>query len=343
MLVKDLKQKMFLPKKEVLINKIVNIRGRDVHLISITSQEERNVLWVMYQVPSSLDEEIYLKRSVEYASNREQMINNLTNRTDDYSLSISEMIIQKKKIAFSSSSASHIDRVQSEEYAKLQHFIEKGIITENWDEAELGNIVIAGFVQKQEEEFPEIDLSKDLGISLKLSREFSQVLIGDPMFLEFGEAEKGKKFYFYDSIQKKNRIFYIDRVYQYDIWSEVNDFFSKEYIPDTPEEGLKGMKDEYLVGVENTCPKGMNLAMLEYETEDDIQLDFYTAEYLEERPICNSSSSGMLFKSDKKIGPNGYRSMVCMIKPVPKNFKGSIEVELFSWFVEIPEENIIVV
>jgi hypothetical protein len=31
-----------------------------------------------------------------------------------------------------------------------------------------------------------------------------------------------------------------------------------------------------------------------------------------------------------------------MIKPVPQDFKGSIEVELFSWFMEIPEENIIV-
>ena len=27
-----------------------------------------------------------------------------------------------------------------------------------------------------------------------------------------------------------------------------------------------------------------------------------------------------------------------MIKPVPKDFNGSIEVELLSWFIEIPEE-----
>lgn len=343
MLVKDLKQRMFLPEKEILINKIINIRGRDVHLISITSQEQRNVLWVMYQVNSSHDEEIYLKRSVEYTSNREKMLNNLANRTDDYSLSISEMIIQNKKMTFSSSRSAHIDRVQSEEYAKMQHFIEEGITTSNWDKVNLRDIVIAGLVQSEEEQFPEIDLSKDLEISLKLRREFNQVLIGEPMTLEFGEVEKGKKFYFYDTIQKKNRIFYIDRLYHYDIWSEVNEFFSKEYIKGTPQARLKDMKDEYLAGVENTCPKGMNLAMLEYETEDDVQLDFYTAECLEERPILSSSSSGMLFKTKEKCGPNGYRSRVCMIKPVPKDFEGSIEVELFSWFMQIPEENIIII
>jgi hypothetical protein len=342
MLVKDLKQRMFLPNKEVLINKIVNIRGRDVHLISITAQEQRNVLWVMYQVPLSLDVEVYPKMEAECTSNREQMLNNLKSSSDDYRLSISEMVIQNKKITFSSSRSSHIDRVQSEEYAKLQHFIEEGITTTNWDEVNLRDIVIAGLVQKEEEQFPEIDLSKDLEISLNLIREFNQVLVGDPMTLEFGEVEKGKKFYFYDSIQKINRTFYIDKMYHYDIWSEVNEFFSKEYIPGTPEARLKEMKDEYLIGVESTCPKGMNLAMLEYETEDGIQLDFYSTEYLEQKPILSSSSSGMLFKSDEKFGSNGFRSRICMIKPVPQDFKGSIEVELFSWFMEIPEENIIV-
>jgi hypothetical protein len=50
MLLKDLKQNMFLPKKEVFINKIAKIRGIDIQLISITSEEHRNVLWAMYQL-----------------------------------------------------------------------------------------------------------------------------------------------------------------------------------------------------------------------------------------------------------------------------------------------------
>jgi hypothetical protein len=33
---------------------------------------------------------------------------------------------------------------------------------------------------------------------------------------------------------------------------------------------------------------------------------------------------------------------VCMIKPVEKDFSGSIDVELFSWYMEIPEEIITV-
>lgn len=302
MLVRDLNQSMFLPKKEFLINKIVNIRGRDVHLISITSQEQRNVLWLMYQSPLCLNPGIYTEEWVEYTSNREQMVNGITNRSDEYRIHICEMTIQKQKMTFSSSSAAHIDRVQSKEYAKLQHFIEKGITTANWDEVDLAHIVIAGFEQEEKEEFPEIDLSRELDISLKIGKEFSQVLIGDPMTLEFGEVEKGKKFYFYDSIQKKNSTCYIDRMYHYDIWVEANDFFNREYIKGTPEEQLKQMKEEYLICLEKTCPEGMNLAMLEYETKDDVQLEFYSKEYLEQKPVTSSSLGGiMIFKAEKSL------------------------------------------
>jgi len=44
MLLRDLKQNMFLPNKEIFINKTVKIREVDVQLISLTSEEHRNVL-----------------------------------------------------------------------------------------------------------------------------------------------------------------------------------------------------------------------------------------------------------------------------------------------------------
>jgi hypothetical protein len=340
MLVKDLKQIMFLPEKEFLINKFVNIRGKDVLLISITSQEQRNVLWVMYQASVRLDEEIYSKRLEEYTSNRDQMLNRLNNSANEYRFFISEMTIQKQKMTFSSSTSSRIYNTPQEEYL-LRHFIEKGITTTYWDEVDLIDIVIAQFEQTEEEDFPQIDLSKELDISLKISDDSSQVLIGNLMTLKFAEVEKDKKFYFYDSIQNKNRTFYINTMYHYDVWAEAYDFFNQEYSPDTREYKLQQNKDEYLFTLEKTCPKGMNLAMLEYETEDEVQLNFYPVEYLEEKPIRNGSSVSILsFKSGKEFGPNGYRSRICMIKPVPKDFDGGIDVELFSWYMKIPEENI---
>lgn len=339
MLVRDLMQNMFLPKKEIFINKIVKVREIDVHLISLTMEEHKNVLWAMYQLPCHLDKGIYSEEKTEYSSNRNEMINNISKKMSSPHIHISEIMIQKQKVIFSSSTARAMSDRTCEGYIHLQHFIEKGMDTTNWNEVDLANIIMVTYEQKESEEFPAIDLSKELDITLKVSKDFNQVLINQPLTLEFGEIEKGKKLYFYDSIEKKNRIFYINKMNHYDIWEEVNRNLEDQLMQVFPKEQIMQVKEQYLIGLEKTCPEGMNLAMLEYETEDDVQLNFYSKEYLDERPAPKTSSvSTMLFKSDRELGSNGFKSRVRMIKPVEKDFNGSIDVELFSLFMEVPEE-----
>lgn len=225
-----------------------------------------------------------------------------------------------------------------EKLMQLQHFVEKGMTTTNWDEEDLENLFIATYEQKENEAFPEIHLSKELEFTIKIAKEFKPVLINQPIQLEFGEMQKGKEFYFYDSIEQKNRIFYVDKIEHYDIWEEANNHFDNDKMQALPEEQLKQMKESYLACIEQTCPKGMDLAMLEYETQDDIQLDFYSKEYLDQHPIKHATSCAMFFKSDNEFGINGYRSRVCLIKPIEKNFYGNLDVELFSMYIEKPEE-----
>lgn len=333
MLLRDLKQDMLLPDKEIFINKIVKIRERDVHLISITMEEHRNVLWVMYQLPEVID----LEERTEYTTNKDKMIDKINNIMSTQDFYIPEITIQKHKMSFSSSSARRVNNYEG--YMQIQHFIENGLSTTNWDEVDLDNISIAAYIQEESEEFPSIDLSEELDITLKVDEEFKQVLINQPMHLVYDEMEKGKKFVFYDSIEKKNCIFYIDKIENYDIWEDINHKFENELKQALPQDQIEQMKEEFMDNLEKVCPKGMNLAMLEYETEDDIQLNFYSKEFLDKKPVYNNSSAfSFLFKSDKKIGINGFKSRVCMIKPVKKDFNGSIDVELFSWYLKIPEE-----
>lgn len=150
---------------------------------------------------------------------------------------------------------------------------------------------------------------------------------------------KGNRFYFYDSLEKKNRIFYIDKISHYDIWEEVNHIFESEWVKSLSQEQIKQMKEENIAHLEEICPKGMNLAILEYEVEDDIHLNFYSKEYFDKKSVHNTSVLAIAFlTSDKEIGINGFKRQISMIKPVKKDFNGSIDVELFSWFLEIPEE-----
>jgi len=339
MILTDLKQDMFLPKEEILMDKIVKIRGIDVHLISITLEDNKSVLWAMYKLPCSIDERIDLEERKKCTSNREEMVNNISQELNCSHIYISEIMIQNQKITFSSSSASPVYYMNYKGYMQLQHFVEKGMSTTNWNEVDLKNIIIAAYEQNKSKEFPVIDLSKELDIIIKVNKEFKQVLINQPITMNFGKMEKGKKLYFYDSIEKRNRVFYINKIEHYDIWKEVNHNFENERIAALPKEQLKQMKEEYITNMEKICSKGMNLAILEYETEDDMQLNFCAKEYLDEKPVHDNSSSAMMFfKSDKKLGNNGFKNQMCMIKPIEKDFNGSIDIELFSFFMEMPEE-----
>lgn len=339
MFLRDLKKNMILPKEEIPINKIVKIKGIDVHLISITLEENRNVLWAMYQLPYYLNGVIDTDEIAEYASNRDKTMNNIRNEMNSHYVHISEMTIQKQKMTFSSSSASYMYSMCCEGYMQLQHFIERGMSTINWDDVDLAKMVIVAYVQKQSEEFPSIDISAELNITLKVDRESKQVLINQPIHLQFGEMGKGNRFYFYDSLEKKNRIFYIDKISHYDIWEEVNHIFESEWVKSLSQEQIKQMKEENIAHLEEICPKGMNLAILEYEVEDDIHLNFYSKEYFDKKSVHNTSVLAIAFlTSDKEIGINGFKRQISMIKPVKKDFNGSIDVELFSWFLEIPEE-----
>lgn len=339
MLLKDLKKNMILPKKEILINKIVKLRGKEIHIISITLEENRNVLWAIYELPYCFNEAKDKGEIPEYASNRDEMINNISQELSSYYIHISEITIQKQKMTFSSSRSSYMYGMGHEGCMQLQHFIEIGMSTANWDEVDSGEMVIVAYVQNQNEDFPSIDLSAELDITLKVDREFKQVLINQPMCIEFGEMKKGNRFCFYDSFKKRNRFFYIDKVGHYDIWEESNHIFESEWAKSLSQEQIEQMKKEHIAHLEEICPQGMNLAILEYESEDDIELNFYSKEYLDKKPVHRTSALALaFFTTDKEIGINGLKKRVSVINLIKKDFNGSIEVEVFSWFLEIPEE-----
>lgn len=347
MLIKDLKSIMLLPEKEIFINKIVKIRGNDVYLMSLTLEENRNVLWVMYEAPYYMNKEIDMEDRIEHTTNRDKMIHNIDREMYSAHIHISELVIQNQKITFSFSSASALSHTNYEGYMQLQHFIENGLDTTSLDEVDVSNLVIASYVQNENEGFPLIDLSKELHITLKIMKDFKKVLIDPPLkpiSTKFGKVQEDNKFYFYDCIENKNRTFYINEIKHYDVWEEMNKQLEGELARTLPKNQIASMKEELLKFLPIVCPKGMNLALLVYESEDNIQLDFYSKEYLDERPVYNTSSTGTIygFKPDEEFGYNGFKNRICMIKPVEKDFNGSVDVELFSWYMEIPEEIITV-
>lgn len=338
MLLETLKQHMLLPEKEILINKKVEISGLSAILVSITSQGNKNVLWVLLHQPHFLTDEPEEKR--EYFTNREVMVSSICSHYTPH-VHFPEIIIQGQKMTFSSSSAYRIPDDSYRAYMQLQHFVEKGMPIAFFDKIDLPDMMVASYEQVESEAFPEIDLSQEVDVTLKVARSSKEVLISQPLHLEFGNMEKGQKLSFYDSINEKDRFFFVDSIEHYDIWQEAEHHFSSEKMKMFSAQQIEEMKKQYFKCVEKTCPKGMDLAIIKYESEDNIQLNFYSKEFLDEKPMHNNgSSSTMFFISDKEPGINGLKSRICVIKPIPKDFRESMDIELFSWIMEIPEYSI---
>ncbi|WP_198006284.1 hypothetical protein [Alkaliphilus oremlandii] len=348
MFIKELKESMLLPQEEILINRRVYIRGIPAHIISLTKEKHRNALWVLYEGASGSSEEM----EDIYEIDGEERIGNKTNRQDIVDPMhrernarnigfISEITIQNQKLIFTSSQGYHLHDRHYEGYMQLQHFIEKGLDLEGLNEINVNNLVIQCYAQDENPEFPEIDLSKALDITLKIGSDFKRELMDPPMAsiqLRFKEYEKEHKFSFFDPVENENIEFYINKMEHYDVWEETKKRVEKEWPKIASKDEIEQIKGELFDTIEQICPKGMDLAIMEYESEKDVQLNFYTTEYLDSKPIHRSSSVGMIFSPENKLGQNGFTNRICMLKPVAKDFNEAIEIELLYWFREIPEE-----
>lgn len=329
--------------KEIIINKTVTIQGIDVKLISMSLEDDGKVLWVIYKSPNNFNIKIDNKRErAQYISNREKIISGINEERDFVNIDISEVIIQNHKMTISSSTLMPLSTLKHERYNKMLSFIENGFIPRNLDDSDSENIIIVECKLKESDGFPKVDSKKKLDITLHIRNKFRNILINQSMHMKFGEMEKDNKFYFYDSIEKRMYNFYINKIYSYDVWKEVNINLENEPRQAIPNEQVKKVKQEYINELEKICPKEMNLAMLEYETEENVKLNFYSKEYLDERAVDRNSMSAIFFKSDKEVGKNGFKSRVCMIKVVEKDFNGVIDIELLSGVIRITKEIIIV-
>ena len=95
----------------------------------------------------------------------------------------------------------------------------------------------------------------------------------------------------------------------------------------------------HIEALESICPRNKNLAVIKYETTDNVQLNFMMKDYLDSEPIRHNSATAIGFiSSSKEVGINGNKVRECVLQPIDKDFSGELEMELFSRYIEIPKE-----
>lgn len=171
---------------------------------------------------------------------------------------------------------------------------------EDWDRLQLITLRIDN-LKRLPKYSPDMPITIKHGLTAKkhlLSRAKSiTVEIGRPVSFQF-TAHDGEK------VQC-----YINNVMLIDVWEEARkEFGNAKYRERFTEEQLQEIENNYYEALKQNCPKGMYYIGIEYECSREINLQFYSKEFLESYPETHGGSAtflSMRLKPEKKTGMHG--------------------------------------
>lgn len=316
-------------KDELIINKTINIQGKEVKLLTFSEDNDCNKLWTLTISDFNEESEIVIN---EFKNNREFLIYNNLRSLDSVSVPIRNIILQGHTINIECSSINRIDFVDK---SIIKHFLDIGLLDDIPDAMESINILLTAYHQEYGGIFPYINADKPLDINIDVDIHNYEELILHKTKMKIGQYEKGTKIRYLNN-NGEEEYFFVNAITKEDMWEDAVALFNRinnnENLSDDDKIQLI---EDYKRTLENTCPKGKVMLTLEYETPDNIQLRFLTKEYLEKPVEFNESFSSFMVGPSSEKGQNGNISSYEYLIAVDENFNDEIELELFSKYVTI--------
>lgn len=171
---------------------------------------------------------------------------------------------------------------------------------EDWDKLQLVSLRIADLkrLPKYSPDMPITIKHEPAPVKHLLNRAKSVMIeIGKPCSFRFTAHDGGK-------VQCC-----INNAILIDVWEDAKKRFNDaKYRERFTQEQLQEMESHYYKALRQSCPEGMCYLGIEYECSRDINLQFYSKDFLESYPESHNGSSSflmMLFKPDRKTGVHG--------------------------------------
>lgn len=166
-----------------------------------------------------------------------------------------------------------------------------------WKNIALTEVTLAG----EFDTLPRLDLSENkLPVMGTTSPGAVLGLLELPVLLEAGK-EQTVSFVMEDGTKA---FCHINRVYLQDIWEEqerqfVDEEYRSKMLQHMSEEQFNEMKERMDAALEQICPKGKRVFVVEYECSEDVSLKFYAKEYLDTVPRPSHGSAMMVMMHTK--------------------------------------------
>lgn len=269
-------------------------------------------------------------------TNRQMQKENLCGGND---LRIREIEIGGLHFSVSSATGSCLgDSCNEEERVLLLYFLQNGVRLGELEQVPLDRLTVNCY-ELEEQEFPKVGMKPDdFNILLKLEEQHVPVAVNKKLRLQTGTYTKPRLV----KVRKEEEVkVYIHSVSFYDVWEEAKTRFEdKRYTERYSAEELERIKQQYMDFLPDLCPQGSVLPVIEYESDKDYQMQFYSQDYLQRAPENKSSAMIMMIRPDEKVGPMGYKNYACMLEAVEKGFEGELAAELFLYYRRIPAKSV---
>lgn len=182
------------------------------------------------------------------------------------------------------------------------------------------------------EEIPEIDPQAPVEFTMQKKIERRPVEL--PLTLEVGRGTE--KIPFTDQTTGQTLWMQILQTRLEDMWAQMEQVFAHHRRQGRiPAEQIDRMQAQFERDFARECPRGMLYPAVEYQCEDDSQLDFYLASYLDEPQDFSGHSFGFLTKPEQSRTPEGRKIQTAILQsPVAPDTR-TIQAELFCRLVPI--------
>jgi hypothetical protein len=192
-------------------------------------------------------------------------------------------------------------------------------------------------------DFTEIpEFNDNAKLHFTMNKDSVSYMVEQPVTLKVN-GEYPEKLWFKNKEDSEEHWAQINSVYLMDMWGDMEKNFSD---PKLLEHMTKEQIEEAKRNIEKSfievCPKGMYYPVVEYESEEDISLEFHTKEFLESKPVHHGTGSiGFIIRPDKPTGILGMKLKSAIIQEPVSVSTEIIEAELFQYHKTITPEDVI--
>nr|WP_295679973.1 hypothetical protein [uncultured Lachnoclostridium sp.] len=295
----------------VPLNFSIELEGISALCLAFTRVKDTISLWLLTKNEEEESRKLleqkrrrlYKKEMLGKLKRREQILTNDVER--DALLHIKCIHTDHKDYFVTCSSSTPCNQNESEIIQFITLLMKEKVTFSGWDDVELNHLIITKVDLKGN--FKRIPKGlKEQGIELEFQPYFIKHPVKKRITLKAGKQNRKITYKLKDgTIQTA----YILDLFFYDIWKEEEKRFEDpKYQKYFTMEQLEEMKSSFYKALEENYPKGTLIPVIEYESLDGVQLDFYSKEELEEIIIPRSgscSSMMFLFKAEKKEGLHG--------------------------------------